>query len=122
MAGSPLIGCRMNLITKAEVRYEGILEVIDEDGDTVTLSNVRSFGTEKRRLDQILPASEKVHEYLTFRRSQIKELSKCDEPELFDPAIVQSGPPPMKSPDLRLKMSSPDPQAPQRKTPSNIFC
>ena len=109
-AGTPYIGSKISLISKAEIRYEGILYEVNSKDSTVTLSKgihrhktvialfsislVRSFGTEGRpAVKHIQPRSE-VYEYIIFRGSDIKDLSvnempKQEEPPQ-DPAIVSA--------------------------------
>ena len=43
------MGSKISLITNALVRYEGILSEVDPIKKSMTLINVRSFGTEGRR-------------------------------------------------------------------------
>ena len=44
----PYIGCEISLISAACIRYKGTLTKIDPKEQTVTLSEVKSFGTENR--------------------------------------------------------------------------
>jgi protein LSM14 len=89
------------LISKSEVRYVGQLAQIDQLKSTVTLQNVRSYGSEGRRLASGLPeipASSNLFEFIEFRGADIKDLSVVElqqpvapvpEPPV-DPAIVSA--------------------------------
>jgi protein LSM14 len=66
------------LISKKNIRYEGILYSINETNSTLALQNVKSYGTEGR--DETDPATafvapqEGIHAYLLFRGCDIKDL------------------------------------------------
>eukprot|EP00565_Helicotheca_tamesis_P005888 CAMPEP_0185732116 /NCGR_PEP_ID=MMETSP1171-20130828/15067_1 /TAXON_ID=374046 /ORGANISM="Helicotheca tamensis, Strain CCMP826" /LENGTH=379 /DNA_ID=CAMNT_0028401527 /DNA_START=295 /DNA_END=1430 /DNA_ORIENTATION=+ len=108
MAQNPLLGSRISLISKKNIRYEGLLYSINEADATVALENVRSYGTEGReKLDQsgkstYVPPQDAVHAYLLFRGCDIKDLHVHESPPVPaaasapppDPAIVSSSAPP----------------------------
>jgi len=105
MAHSALLGSRISLISKRDIRYEGKLYSINQDDATVALQSVRSFGTETRIPVETLghvPSQTAVHEYLLFRGCDIKDLHVHDpnptaenqESPPSDPAILSSSAPP----------------------------
>ena len=69
-----LNNAKIRIITNSDIRYEGILYKINPEEKTITLKNVKSFGTEDRRTDKVLPASELIYEYIVFRSIEIKDL------------------------------------------------
>ncbi|KAK5863836.1 hypothetical protein PBY51_000833 [Eleginops maclovinus] len=94
-SSKPYIGCKIGLISKAQNRYEGILYTIDKVNSTVVLAKVKCFGTEGRPTDRPTPPKDDVYEYITFRGSDIKDITLCEAPRSHhglppDPAIVQS--------------------------------
>ncbi|XP_068724461.1 protein LSM14 homolog A-B-like [Montipora capricornis] len=100
-SGTPYIGTKISLISKSEIKYEGILYAIDTKNATVTLANVRSFGTEDREVEKYIPPRDEQFEFIVFRGQDIKDLHVCEAPQQNpdhakshlpqDPAIVQTG-------------------------------
>ncbi|KAM4613817.1 protein LSM14 homolog B-like [Polymixia lowei] len=93
--GTPYIGSKISLISKAQIRYEGILSSVDTDKSTVALAKVKSYGTEGRHTDRPVPTKDEIYEYIIFRGSDIKDITVSEPPKLHhglphDPAIVQS--------------------------------
>ncbi|XP_061665600.1 protein LSM14 homolog B isoform X2 [Syngnathoides biaculeatus] len=93
-SAKPYIGCKIGLLSKAQNRYEGILYTIDKVNSTVVLAKVKCFGTEGRPTDRPTPPKDDIYEYITFRGSDIRDVTLCEDPERHglppDPAIVQS--------------------------------
>merc|ERR1712223_421130 len=96
--GVPYLGSKISLISKSEIRYEGILYTIDTKDSTVALSKVRSFGAEDRPTDRPVAPREEIYEYIIFRGTDIKDIRVCQPPKPHptlegglpnDPAIVQ---------------------------------
>jgi len=90
----------ISLISRSDIRYVGTLHEINSDEATVSLENVRSFGTEGRRgggADEAAP-SDQIYEYIVFRGTDVKDLRVEEGPSTVkenkppavpdDPAIV----------------------------------
>ena len=78
-----ILGNRISLISKKNIRYEGILYSINESDSTLALQNVKSFGTEGREKTEegtaFLEPQDAVHPYLLFRGCDIKDLHVHEE-------------------------------------------
>ncbi|KAJ4125462.1 hypothetical protein NW768_009081 [Fusarium equiseti] len=107
---SEFLGSRISLISKSDIRYVGTLHEINSDESTVSLENVRSFGTEGRkgRPEEEIAPSDQVYEYIVFRGSDVKDLRIEDHPNIKenkppavpdDPAIVGAARPGAQGPN-----------------------
>lgn len=94
--GVSYYGSKISLVSNAGIRYEGHLFSVDTTDSTVTLSKVRSFGTEDRPCDHPVAQRDEMYDYIVFRASDIKDLMVCEAPKApqstsiaQDPAILQ---------------------------------
>lgn len=94
---TPYIGSKISLISKLNIRYEGILYTVDANESTIALAKVRSFGTEDRPTPNPVAGRDDVYEYIIFKAKDIKDLIVCDTPKpvmelsgglAYDPAII----------------------------------
>jgi protein LSM14 len=109
------------LISKKNIRYEGVLYSINESDATVALQDVKSFGTEGREKTDpstaFVPPQDAQHAFLVFRGQDIKDLhvheaaTPASEPALpEDPAIISSTLPP----DLEAKKKQQEAQGAEK--------
>uniref|UniRef100_A0A8C5TL71 LSM family member 14B n=1 Tax=Malurus cyaneus samueli TaxID=2593467 RepID=A0A8C5TL71_9PASS len=90
-SGTPYIGSKISLISKAQIRYEGILYTSTPRNPPWRWPRAILY----RPTDRPAPPREEIYEYIIFRGSDIKDITVCEPPKAQhtlpqDPAIVQS--------------------------------
>eukprot|EP01029_Cantina_marsupialis_P027301 TRINITY_DN758_c5_g1_i1.p1 TRINITY_DN758_c5_g1~~TRINITY_DN758_c5_g1_i1.p1 ORF type:complete len:477 (+),score=221.35 TRINITY_DN758_c5_g1_i1:43-1431(+) len=92
MSGAEYIGRRISLISKAEIRYEGTLQVINKEQQVICMSDVKVLGTENRQADKVVLPKKETYASIFFRTQDIKDLHIIESPAETmaheDPAIV----------------------------------
>lgn len=83
-----LLGSKVSIITKSEIRYEGTLYTLDQTQATIALSNVQMLGTEDRISDKCIPPSDTIYSFIVFKGADIKDFKLCPRQPPADPAIV----------------------------------
>ncbi|KAI8082695.1 Scd6-like Sm domain-containing protein [Halteromyces radiatus] len=118
MSGQDYIGSKISLISLSDIRYVGTLHSINTSDSTVSLENVRSFGTEGRRgnPDDEVMASDTVFDFVVFRGSDIKDL------QVFEAPVKAAPPPPPppsrpQNPPIRHSMEGYPPMNPYMMPP-----
>jgi len=95
-ASIPYAGSKISLISRSDIRYVGTLHSINQQDSTVSLEQVRSYGTEgrKKNKSEEISGTDQIYEYIVFRGSDIKDLQVCEAPQRpqvqvpKDPAIL----------------------------------
>jgi protein LSM14 len=120
---SSTLGSKISLISKKNIRYEGILYSINEANATVALQNVKSYGTEGREQSDpentgFVAPQESIHPYLLFRGCDIKDLhvhEQQEQPQAEAPAAAAAtttAPPPPRPPKEQAATAKAPPRAP----------
>ncbi|XP_055530615.1 protein LSM14 homolog B-A isoform X2 [Wyeomyia smithii] len=105
----PEIGSCISLISKADIRYEGLLFTVDPDRCTIALARVKSYGTEDRETQFPIAPQNQCYDYILFRGSDIKDIRVINNnPVPNDPAIMQMHLPPQQQlPPMQNKLGQP---------------
>ncbi|BGP66554.1 hypothetical protein NBRC10512v2_007962 [Rhodotorula toruloides] len=133
------IGSHISLVSKSDIRYQGVLHSIDPAAATVSLERVRSLGTEGRKENpaEEVPASDTVSSasgllFIVFRASDVKDL-QIEAPTANDSLLrtlrlsactaapASSAAPAATSPAQPAPASPPKPAQPQAPGPQSPF-
>lgn len=69
------IGSKISLISKSEIRYEGILHDINNVDSSLTVQNVKSYGTEgRKKVGPQIPPSAEIYDYIVFKGTDIQDI------------------------------------------------
>uniref|UniRef100_A0A182MJZ2 Lsm14-like N-terminal domain-containing protein n=1 Tax=Anopheles culicifacies TaxID=139723 RepID=A0A182MJZ2_9DIPT len=99
----PEIGSCISLISKADIRYEGLLFTVDPERCTIALARVKSYGTEDRETQFPIAPQNQCYDYILFRGSDIKDIRVINNnPVPNDPAIMQMHLPPQQGPQMPM--------------------
>ena len=115
---SPYIGVPISIISKADIRYEGVLYAINPTEHTVSLTQVRSLGTEDRKpQNQFIPSSDEFYEFIIFKGSEIKDLHVISAPSAPQQSVVSSNPPLYPQPSIHNNTSKVQEVSPESHKP-----
>lgn len=67
-------GREVEILTKTQVRYSGVLKSCEEDKETVTLAKAISHGTETRESPIRIPGRPQIYEFIVFKVSKIEKI------------------------------------------------
>lgn len=85
------LGKTISLISNSDIRYVGVLHEINAKDSTVSLRQVRSYGTEGRRIGvDAVPASSNVYQFIVFKGSDVKDLTVSDDPPIPEQPVMVS--------------------------------
>jgi len=110
---------RISIITKANLRYEGILYNINAEDQQITLTQVKSFGTEGRRLGNEIGPSPETHEYIIFKGTDIKDLKVLETAPVQEKKPEPSEKPQIEKESVKIH-STPNATKVTETLPSNI--
>ena len=65
----------ISIITTNDIRYEGTMYNVNQVERTITLKDVRSFGTEDRKREGFIAPLNMVYDFIVFHSTEIKELN-----------------------------------------------
>jgi len=66
---------KISLISKSEIRYEGILHDINNNDSSLTVQNVKSYGTEgRKKVGPQIPPSAEIYDYIVFKGTDIQDI------------------------------------------------
>ena len=80
--GVDFLGSKIRIFSKAKIRYEGIFYTFNHGDKTISLSSVKSFGTETRLVARyVAPRDDEVYSYIVFRVGDITDIQILENME-----------------------------------------
>ena len=80
--GVDFLGSKIRIFSKAKIRYEGIFYTFNQGDKTISLSSVKSFGTETRLVARyVAPRDDEVYSYIVFRVGDITDIQILENME-----------------------------------------
>ena len=94
------LGSKLTIISKAGIRYEGTLYLIDTVKESIALQNVKFYGTEDRRVAKHFAPKSEIFECIVFKAADLQDLTlvaeeqdrPADSLSFHDPAVISSKP------------------------------
>ena len=114
-----LSNARVRIITKSEIRYEGMLYQINAGEKTVALKDVYSFGSEDRLKDKFVPASDVPYEFIVFKSNEIKDLMVLKDEDKKKPSPAKKEKKPDKE-EEKVEEKEPKPVEVQEEQPKPV--
>ena len=80
--GLEFLGSKIRIFSKAKIRYEGTFYTFNPGDKTISLSSVKSFGTETRLVDRyVAPRDDEVYTYIVFKIGDITDIQILENME-----------------------------------------
>ena len=80
--GVGFLGSKIRIFSKAKIRYEGIFYTFNNSDKTISLSSVKSFGTETRLVGRyVAPRDDEVYSYIVFKIGDITDIQILENME-----------------------------------------
>ncbi|GAV08318.1 hypothetical protein RvY_18031 [Ramazzottius varieornatus] len=68
------IGKRISVISRSDLRYEGMLQTVDQSTESATMNKVRCYGTESRPTETRIEPRDELYDFVKFRLPELKDI------------------------------------------------